>query len=64
MAKALSHWKVSPHGPLTQLEPNLWWVEQPMASNPLHRVMTVARRDDGVLTDEEFVAGKARLIQA
>ena len=56
MAKALSHWKVSPHSPLRALEPDLWWVEQPLPPTPLHRVMTVARRQDGRLVIHNGVA--------
>ncbi|HEX4517621.1 MAG TPA: hypothetical protein VH054_28960 [Polyangiaceae bacterium] len=44
-------WKVLPHGPLTQLEENLWTVtgDFDIPFNPLKRVMTIVRRDDGKL---------------
>lgn len=44
-------WKVLPHGPILELEENLWAVtgEFDIPFNPLKRVMTVARRDDGTL---------------
>ncbi|RYE86474.1 MAG: hypothetical protein EOO75_15690 [Myxococcales bacterium] len=56
MAKALSQWTVSPHSPLESLEPDLWRVEQPLATMPLRRVMTVARRQDGGLVIHNGVA--------
>ena len=45
------HWKVLPHGPITQLEENLWTVTGSfdIPFNPLKRVMTIVRRDDGKL---------------
>ena len=44
-------WKVLPHGPITQLEENLWTVTGSfdIPFNPLKRVMTIVRRDDGKL---------------
>jgi hypothetical protein len=44
-------WKVLPHGPITQLEENLWTVtgKFDIPFNPLQRVMTIVRRDDGKL---------------
>jgi hypothetical protein len=56
MAKALSQWTVSPHSPLEALEPDLWRVEQPLATMPLQRVMTVARRQDGGLVIHNGIA--------
>jgi len=46
-----TEWKVLPHGPIEQLEENLWTVtgDFPIPFNPLKRVMTIARRDDGTL---------------
>jgi hypothetical protein len=51
-------WKVLPHGPLAQLEENVWTVtgEMPIPVNPLRRVMTVARRDDGTLVLHGLIA--------
>ena len=44
-------WKVLPHGPVTQLEENLWTVTGSfdIPFNPLKRVMTIVRRQDGKL---------------
>jgi hypothetical protein len=44
-------WKVLPHGPITELEENLWTVTGTfdIPFNPLKRVMTIVRRDDGKL---------------
>ena len=44
-------WKVLPHGPITQLEENLWTVTGSfdIPFNPLKRVMTIVRREDGKL---------------
>ena len=44
-------WKVLPHGPITQLEENLWTVTGSfdIPFNPLKRVMTIVRRQDGKL---------------
>jgi len=44
-------WKVLPHGPIEQLEENLWTVtgDFPIPFNPLKRVMTIVRREDGRL---------------
>ena len=46
-----STWKVLPHGPITQLEENLWTVTGSfdIPFNPLKRVMTIVRRQDGKL---------------
>ncbi|MCB9649213.1 MAG: hypothetical protein H6730_21795 [Deltaproteobacteria bacterium] len=49
-------WKVLPHGPLEQLEENLWRVEGALAGMPLKRVMTVARRSDGKLVLHNGIA--------
>ena len=44
-------WKVLPHGPITELEENLWTVTGSfdIPFNPLKRVMTIVRRADGKL---------------
>jgi len=46
-----STWKVLPHGPITELEENLWTVTGSfdIPFNPLKRVMTIVRRSDGTL---------------
>ena len=51
-------WKVLPHGPLVQLEENLWTVtgDFPIPFNPLKRVMTVVKRSDGSLVLHGLIA--------
>jgi hypothetical protein len=56
MAKALSTWKVFPHGPLEQLDENLWRVEQKIPKTPLWRVMVVARTSDRKLVIHNGIA--------
>jgi hypothetical protein len=56
MAKALSTWKVFPHGPFEQIDDNLWRVEQKMPKMPLWRVMAVARMNDGRLVIHNGIA--------
>ncbi|MCS6900713.1 MAG: hypothetical protein RMJ98_11135 [Myxococcales bacterium] len=56
MAKALSSWKVFPHGPFEQIDANLWRVEQKMPKMPLWRVMAVARMTDGRLVIHNGIA--------
>lgn len=41
--KAHDEWKVLPHGPLTQLADNLWWVWGSLPGMSLKRTMTVVR---------------------
>lgn len=55
MPKALTSWSVSPHGPLVQLEDNLWRVEQALPQT-LPRVMTVVRMSDGRLIVHSAIA--------
>jgi hypothetical protein len=42
-------WTVLEHGDLEELQPNLWRVEGAIPGMQMKRVMTVARRSDGVL---------------
>lgn len=49
-------WTVLPHGPLQQLEENLWRVEGGLPRGPLKRVMTVVRRSDGALLVHSAIA--------
>ncbi|GMV39593.1 MAG: hypothetical protein AMXMBFR64_13090 [Myxococcales bacterium] len=49
-------WNVQPHGPLSQLEPNLWEVEGDLPGLPLRRRMTVARSADGRLLVHSAIA--------
>lgn len=53
-----AEWKVLPHGPIVQLEENLWTVtgEFSIPFNPLKRVMTIARRADGALVLHGLIA--------
>src|SRR5688572_1562808 len=48
-SKANDAWKVLPHGPIEQLEPNLWRVEGSLPNMPLKRVMAIARTTAGEL---------------
>lgn len=56
MAKANSSWNVLPHGRLTALEGGLWRVEGNLDNMPLKRVMTIARRSDGILVVHNAIA--------
>src|SRR5580765_7323330 len=51
-------WKVLPYGPITQLEENLWTVTGSfdIPFNPLKRVMTIVRREDGKLVLHGLIA--------
>src|SRR5678816_756413 len=51
-------WKVLPHGPITELEENLWTVTGSfdIPFNPLKRVMTIVRRQDGKLVLHGLIA--------
>ncbi len=44
-------WKVLPHGDIVELEENIWSVtgQFDIPFNPLKRVMTIVRREDGKL---------------
>ena len=42
-------WTVLPHGPIEQLEPNLWRVQGTLPNMPLKRVMVVAALSTGTL---------------
>jgi len=44
----MTEWKVLPHGPIEQLEENLWTVTGELSIG-LKRVMVIAKRDDGRL---------------
>ncbi|MDP9150158.1 MAG: DUF4336 domain-containing protein [Myxococcota bacterium] len=65
MAKA-SHetWTVLQHGPIEQLEDNLWRVEGSLPNMPLKRVMTVARLASGDLLIHNPVALDGRAMAA
>ena len=56
MVKAYQSWKVYSHGPLEELEPNLLRVEGSLPGMDLKRVMTVARRTDGLLVIHNGIA--------
>lgn len=49
-------WKVQPHGPVHQLEPNLWEVEGDLPNMSLKRRMIVARASDGRLLIHSAIA--------
>lgn len=50
------NWKVLPHDPIEQLEPGLWRVEGALEGMPLRRVMTIAKRSDGLLVIHNAIA--------
>ncbi len=56
MASAHSEWTVLPHGPLTQLADNLWWVSGDLPQMSLKRTMTVARLASGGLVIHNAIA--------
>lgn len=49
MAKAARPWIVTPHGPLQQLEDNIWLLESRVPGTPMQRRMTIIKRSDGSL---------------
>lgn len=49
-------WTVDPHGPLTQLEPNLWHVTGSLPNMALERRMTVARDESNGLWIHSAIA--------
>ena len=49
MAKPRRPWTVTPHGPVEQLDDNLWSVESAVPRVPLSRRMCIARMADGKL---------------
>jgi len=49
MAKTPRPWIVTPHGPVEQLEDNLWVVESTVPGTPMGRRMAIIRRSDGKL---------------
>jgi len=49
-------WKVQPHRPIEELEPNLWRVEGDLPGGGGTRVMTLARRRDGSLVVHSAIA--------
>ncbi len=56
MAKALTRWKVFPHGPIEKLSERLWRVEGELPGVPMKRVMSIARRADGDLVVHNAIA--------
>lgn len=59
MAAPSTEWKVFPHAPIQKLTENLWRVEGNIEGMPLLRVMTVAKRTDGVLVVHNAIALEA-----
>lgn len=51
-----STWSFLPHSPIEKLESNLWRVEAAIPRNPIKRVMTVVRREDGGLVIHSAIA--------
>ena len=49
MAKARRPWIVTKHGPLEQLDDNLWSVESAVPGMPMPRRMCIAKMADGKL---------------
>lgn len=49
-------WRVHPHDPMQQLAPNLWRVEGSLPGMTIRRVMTIARRRDGLLVVHNGIA--------
>ena len=56
MAPQSTAWKVLPHGPIQKLTENLWRIQGTIEGMPLSRVMTVAKRADGVLVVHNAIA--------
>jgi hypothetical protein len=56
MAKVFETWTVLPHQPIAELQDNLWAVKGTMPDPKVHRVMTVARLQDGRLVIHNAVA--------
>jgi hypothetical protein len=56
MAKSTPQWKVLPHGPITKLAHNLWWVQGSLPNMSLKRTMTVVRLRDGRLVIHNAIA--------
>ncbi len=62
MAKPLTSWTVFEHGPIEELEDNLWRVEGVLPGTPMKRVMTLARLGDGrVLVYSAIALGEAEM---
>jgi len=51
-----TEWTVMPHGPIERLADNLWRVRGELARMPIGRVMTLARRSDGVVVIHNAIA--------
>lgn len=45
----MSNWRVRGHGPISELESNLWEVEGEVPGMPMRRRMAVVRLGDGSL---------------
>lgn len=56
MPKAFTEWKVLPHGPITKLAANLWWLQGSLPNMSLKRVMTIVRRASGGLVIHNPIA--------
>src|SRR4051812_33871918 len=49
MAKSARPWIVTPHGPIEELDENLWTVESKVPGVPIRRRMAIIKRSDGTL---------------
>lgn len=63
MAKPFETWTVLEHGPLEQLEDNLWRLEGALPGMELRRVMTIARMGDGRLVVHNAIALEEALMK-
>lgn len=56
MSKAVTDWKVLPHGPIQRLAENLWWVQGSLPKMSLKRTMVIVRLGDGRLVIHNGIA--------
>jgi len=52
----MSEWKVLPHEPLKKIDDNIWRAQGSVPRGPIQRVMTVAKRSDGLLVVHSAIA--------
>jgi hypothetical protein len=64
MPNPLQEWTVFEHGPIDELEDNLWRVEAVLPGTPMKRVMTIARLKDKRLVVHSAVALNAESMKA
>lgn len=61
MAKAHETWTVLPHQPIEVLAENLWRVEGGLPDMPLRRVMTIVRREEGLVVHNAIALDAASM---